>query len=58
MSANFTSAFALGVVWAGPSDVAPPPQPLGAATIFTPVGDVVWQALRAVRKSAANRLIG
>jgi len=43
-------AFALdmGAVWAGGSDEAPP-QPLDAAIIFAPVGDLVPLALRAVR---------
>jgi len=43
-------AFALemGAVWAGGSDQAPP-QPLDAAIIFAPVGDLVPIALRAVR---------
>ncbi len=39
----------LGARWAGPSD-APPPEPLDAAIIFAPVGDLVPTALRAVRK--------
>jgi len=39
----------LGAVWAGSSDDAPP-QPLDAAIIFAPVGELVPQALRAVRK--------
>jgi propanol-preferring alcohol dehydrogenase len=42
-------ARSLGAGWAGPSD-APPPQPLDAALIFAPVGDLVPVALRAVRK--------
>jgi propanol-preferring alcohol dehydrogenase len=42
-------ALELGARWAGPSDV-PPPEPLDAAIIFAPVGDLVPQALRAVRK--------
>jgi propanol-preferring alcohol dehydrogenase len=37
----------LGAVWAGGSDVAPP-QPLDAAILFAPVGDLVPAALRAV----------
>jgi propanol-preferring alcohol dehydrogenase len=43
-------AFALdiGAVWAGGSDEAPP-QPLDAAIIFAPVGELVPLALRAVR---------
>ena len=46
-----TQAFAksLGAVWAGSSDDAPP-EPLDAAIIFAPVGAVVPQALKAVRK--------
>ena len=39
----------LGAGWAGPSD-APPPEPLDAAIVFAPVGDLVPLALRAVRK--------
>ncbi|ABI56761.1 zinc-dependent alcohol dehydrogenase family protein [Alkalilimnicola ehrlichii MLHE-1] len=42
-------ARALGACWAGPSDRLPP-KPLDAAIIFAPVGDLVPQALRAVRK--------
>jgi alcohol dehydrogenase, propanol-preferring len=42
-------ARALGAAWAGPSD-APPPAPLDAAILFAPVGDLVPQALSAVRK--------
>ncbi|MEF7612591.1 zinc-dependent alcohol dehydrogenase family protein [Aquincola sp. MAHUQ-54] len=42
-------ADALGVAWSGGSDEAPP-VPLDAAIIFAPVGDLVPQALRAVRK--------
>ncbi|MEK8049736.1 zinc-dependent alcohol dehydrogenase family protein [Ideonella sp. DXS22W] len=38
----------LGAVWAGPSD-APPQAPLDAALLFAPVGELVPQALRAVR---------
>jgi propanol-preferring alcohol dehydrogenase len=37
----------LGAAWAGPSD-APPPEPLDAAIIFAPVGELVPVALRAV----------
>jgi len=37
----------LGAVWAGPSD-APPPEPLDAAILFAPVGDLVPAALAAV----------
>lgn len=39
----------MGVVWSGGSDEAPP-EPLDAAIIFAPVGDLVPAALRAVRK--------
>jgi len=42
-------ARSLGAVWAGGSDEAPP-EPLDAALIFAPVGALVPQALRAVRK--------
>jgi len=42
-------AKALGAVWAGGSDDAPP-EPLDAAIIFAPVGDLVPAALKAVRK--------
>ncbi len=42
-------ALQLGAKWAGPSD-APPPEPLDAAIIFAPVGELVPLALRAVRK--------
>lgn len=42
-------ARALGCVWAGGSDEAPPQQ-LDAAIIFAPVGSLVPLALRAVRK--------
>ena len=46
-----TQAFArsLGATWAGGSDEMPP-EPLDAAIIFAPVGDLVPLALRAVRK--------
>jgi len=46
-----TQAFAasLGAVWAGGSDEAAP-QPLDAAIIFAPVGDLVLKALASVRK--------
>ena len=46
-----TQAFArsLGAAWAGGSNEAPP-EPLDAAIIFAPVGDLVPIALRAVRK--------
>jgi propanol-preferring alcohol dehydrogenase len=39
----------LGAVWAGGSD-ASPPEPLDAAILFAPVGELVPIALRAVRK--------
>jgi propanol-preferring alcohol dehydrogenase len=42
-------ALSLGARWAGSSD-AEPPVPLDAAIIFAPVGALVPQALRAVRK--------
>ena len=42
-------ARALGAVWAGGSDEAPPAEP-DAAIIFAPVGALVPAALRAVRK--------
>lgn len=38
-----------GVVWAGGSDMAAP-EPLDAAIIFAPAGELVPQALRSVRK--------
>jgi propanol-preferring alcohol dehydrogenase len=41
----------LGAAWAGGSDTLPP-QPLDAALIFAPVGALVPQALRAVKKGA------
>ncbi len=41
-------ASAMGAVWAGDSDT-PPPEPLDAAIIFAPVGDLVPLALAAVR---------
>ncbi len=45
------AAFArsLGASWVGASD-QPPPEPLDAAIIFAPVGELVPRALRAVRK--------
>jgi propanol-preferring alcohol dehydrogenase len=45
------AAFArsLGAVWAGPSD-RPGPEPLDAALIFAPAGELVPAALAAVRK--------
>ncbi|MGH6987841.1 MAG: zinc-dependent alcohol dehydrogenase family protein [Caulobacteraceae bacterium] len=53
------AAFArsLGAAWAGASDVAPP-EPLDAAIIFAPVGDLVPAALRAVKKGASVVLGG
>lgn len=44
-----TFARALGADWAGGSD-EPPPEPLDAAILYAPVGDLVPIALRAVRK--------
>jgi propanol-preferring alcohol dehydrogenase len=46
-----SQAFArsLGAAWAGGSDESPP-EPLDAAIIFAPAGDLVPAALRAVRK--------
>lgn len=38
-----------GAVWAGDSD-RPPPEPLDAAILFAPAGELVPAALRAVRK--------
>jgi propanol-preferring alcohol dehydrogenase len=38
----------MGAVWAGDSD-RPPPQPLDAAILFAPVGELVPTALRAVK---------
>ncbi|HVW18669.1 MAG TPA: zinc-dependent alcohol dehydrogenase family protein [Solirubrobacteraceae bacterium] len=40
-------ARSLGAVWAGPSD-EPPPEPLDAAIVFAPAGELVPLALRAV----------
>jgi propanol-preferring alcohol dehydrogenase len=42
-------ALSLGAAWAGGSE-QPPPQPLDAAIIFAPLGELVPIALRAVRK--------
>jgi propanol-preferring alcohol dehydrogenase len=42
-------ARSLGADWAGPSD-APPPEPLDAAIIFAPVGELVPLALAATAK--------
>ena len=44
-----TFAKSLGAVWAGGSDESSP-EPLDAAIIFAPVGDLVPRALQAVRK--------
>jgi propanol-preferring alcohol dehydrogenase len=38
----------LGAAWAGPSDLSPP-EPLDAAIIFAPAGELVPAALRAIR---------
>ncbi len=43
-------ALELGAVWAG-SSLEMPPEPLDAAILFAPVGALVPQALRAVRKA-------
>ena len=45
---GMTFARAMGAEWAGASN-APPPVPLDAALIFAPAGELVPQALRAVR---------
>lgn len=42
-------ALSLGACWAGSSEL-PPPEPLDAAIIFAPTGDLVPLALAAVRK--------
>lgn len=42
-------AVRMGAVWAGGSD-EPPPEPLDAAILFAPVGELVPIALRAVKK--------
>lgn len=42
-------ARSLGCAWAGSSD-EPPPEPLDAALIFAPAGELVPRALKAVRK--------
>jgi len=42
-------ALSLGAVWAGGSD-EPPPEPLDAAIIFAPIGELVPPALKTVRK--------
>jgi propanol-preferring alcohol dehydrogenase len=44
-------ALDMGAVWASGSD-ALPPQPLDAAIIFAPIGDLVPAALRAIRPGA------
>jgi alcohol dehydrogenase, propanol-preferring len=48
---TFAQVFArsLGVEWAGASDESPP-EPLDAAIIFAPVGDLIPTALRAIKK--------
>ena len=45
--AGMQFALSHGAIWAGPSD-APAPQPLDAAIIFAPVGDLIPQALAAL----------
>jgi propanol-preferring alcohol dehydrogenase len=45
-------ALRLGAVWAGGSDERPP-EPLDAATIYAPVGELVPLALQSVRKGGA-----
>jgi propanol-preferring alcohol dehydrogenase len=45
-------ALSLGAVWAGASSSSPP-TPLDAALIFAPAGELVPQALRAVRKGGS-----
>lgn len=50
-------ARALGCIWAGGSDEAPP-WPLDAAIVFAPVGSLVPQALAAVRKGGTVVLGG
>jgi propanol-preferring alcohol dehydrogenase len=42
-------ARSLGAVWAGDSNT-PPPEPLDAALIFAPIGELVPQALKAVAR--------
>ena len=44
-----TFARSLGCVWAGDSD-GEPPEPLDAAIIFAPAGELVPQALRAIER--------
>jgi alcohol dehydrogenase, propanol-preferring len=48
-AAGQSFALSLGASWAGASDDQPP-EPLDAAIIFAPIGDLVPRALRAVRK--------
>ena len=48
-SATQSFARLLNVAWAGGSDEAPP-EPLDAAILFAPAGDLVPLALKAVRK--------
>jgi propanol-preferring alcohol dehydrogenase len=43
----------LGAVWVGDS-TSPPPEPLDAAIIFAPAGDLVPQALRAWQRAARS----
>ena len=45
-------ARSLGVAWAGSSD-EPPPEPLDGAILFAPAGELVPQALGAVRKGGS-----
>ena len=47
--AAYAFARRLGVTWAGGSDEVPP-EPLDAAIIYAPVGELVPLALKAVRK--------
>jgi propanol-preferring alcohol dehydrogenase len=42
-------ALEFGCTWAGPS-TAPPPEPMDAAIIFAPVGELVPLALKSIRK--------
>ena len=51
-SAGQTFARGLGAVWAGGADESPP-EPLDAAIIFAPAGELVPRALRAIRKGGA-----
>jgi alcohol dehydrogenase, propanol-preferring len=48
-AATQSFASSLGATWAGAADEAPP-EPLDAAIIFAPIGDLVPLALKAVRK--------